>query len=1455
MSCLSWNCRGLGNLRASQFLRDLVSQKKPNLLFLCETLCNKSSLESLRAQLGFEGCFVVEARGHSGGLALLWKEASEVVIQGFSFNHIDATVHMVGLPPWRFTGIYGEPKRELRSQTWDLFRSLKNDSLLPWCLLGDMNNLGSHLEKKGGRKYPDRLIEGFLKALDDCNLIDMPLLGYPFTWEKGRNSTEWIEERLDKALVTNSWLSTFPQPGSATIQEKIHQCGEVLGRWGRDITGNFRKRINECKSQIRNSKWGKDPISIQQHKEGKDKLAEVLAQKEIFWKQRSKQFWLNSGDNNSKYFHSIANSRKRNNSISRLQDSNGDWVTWETSLANVITSYFHDLFSSSSVNLGSVLDGIRPTVSREQNEDLLRTISEEEVRNALFQMHPDKSPGSDGMTPAFFQKHWGIVGTYVVKFVRDFFDSGQFLDSINDTHIVLIPKKKNPSQMGDLRPISLCNVIYKVASKVVANRMKNVLNFAISETQSAFVARRLISDNIMVAFEVMHYLKRKTTGKKGYMALKLDMSKAYDRVEWGFLEAILRVMGFNNRWIGLVLSCVNSVQYHVINSGQRLGPITPTRGIRQGCPLSPYLFIVCAEGFSSLIRSFESSRWLTGCKVARSAPTISHLLFADDSYIYCQATDEEASRVLSLLRFFEDASGQKVNLHKSSAFFSSNTSSVTRSRICNSMRIQEAGVDSTYLGLPSIVGRNKNAVLGFLKEKMRKRINSWEGKFLSRAGKEILIKSVVQSLPSYAMNVFLLPVGTCKELEKMMASFWWKSNNSSGSGSGIIWMNWDRLTKHKFEGGMGFRCLRDFNLAMLGKQGWRLLFRHESIVGKVFKARYYPHGDFLSAELGSNPSFVWNSIFAARDVVKAGLRKRIGAGLSVQITSDPWLPIVDRASPIPVVPGLEHFTVNSLFQINNRSWDVDVVRDLFSPEDASIILGIPLSAVDADTWYWVAEKNGFYSVRSAYHLLQTLKHPPGLSEPNSSWKILWSLKAPPKAKDLVWRAASNCLATKVNLCIKKVLIENTCPMCGVFAETELHVLVTCTFAWACWEFAGLAAANREASSLGHWLSDSFSRLQGELHSRVVMVCWAIWCARNDLIWQQRSRSVKDVVNFANSSLDQWLKAQGKGNIPLLSPLKDGDGAELWLKPSIGIKLNVDATIFESSSKHGFGCVVRDTEGTLTAAFAGVKTGSVSPELAEAMGIREALSWLKNHPFSQAIVETDSLVCAESIRSAEVFASSFGSVVNDCKKLLESLSNVSLLFVKRSANCAAHFVARHSISLAERMFSINSNTLNVQDKEIRHLRQQGAPVIPTPEMQVALASTVQVGPVAAVNRMEPLYERVACATFQFKEDALVWWDMVSMTHDVTTMTWEKFQEFFNAKYYNEAVRSAKRKEFTQLTQKENMSVTEYTTQFDRLARLASRIVPTNFNKKEKYLDGLNSKIRHDLMITTDDNTTC
>lgn len=156
--------------------------------------------------------------------------------------------------------------------------------------------------------------------------------------------------------------------------------------------------------------------------------------------------------------------------------------------------------------------------------------------------------------------------------------------------------------MADLRPIALCNVVYKIVSKVLANRFKHILNGVISESQSAFIPGRLISDNIMISYEVMHYLKRKNAGKTGWMALKLDMSKAYDRVEWDFLYAMLTKLGFDEHLTQLFMECVQTARYKITYSGREVGTVTPSRGIRQGDPLSSYLFLICMEGLTALIQ-------------------------------------------------------------------------------------------------------------------------------------------------------------------------------------------------------------------------------------------------------------------------------------------------------------------------------------------------------------------------------------------------------------------------------------------------------------------------------------------------------------------------------------------------------------------------------------------------------------------------------------------------------------------------------------------------------------------------------------------------------------------------------------------------------------------------------------------------------------------------------------
>lgn len=479
------------------------------------------------------------------------------------------------------------------------------------------------------------------------------------------------------------------------------------------------------------------------------------------------------------------------------------------------------------------------------------------------------------------------MGQDIVKLVCNFFSSGMLLDELNATNIVLIPKKKCPVVVGDLRPISLCNVLLKIITKVIANRLKSTLDQVISENQSAFMSGRLISDNVMIAYEVMHTLKRKRRGRDVYMALKLDMSKAYDRIEWSYLKAILTKMGFDGWWVHLIMQCVMTVSYQIVHARREMGPINPTRGLLQGDPLSPYLFILCAEGLSAMLHKFERQRLIKGVKVCRGALAVNHMLFVDDSYLYCKAQEEEAYRILEVLSKYELASGQMVNKSKSSVFFSMNSSDETKQHLCSILQMDQADKNCKYLGLPNMMQRSKVATLGFLKDKVKKRTLSWDGKILTQGGKEVLVKSIIQALPTYAMSVFLLPLEITKDLERSISRFWW--NSKKNDSRSIHRMSWERLSRHKSSGGMGFRNFRDFNLAMLGKQAWRFITNPSSLVSRIYKAHYFPNCSFMEAKIGNNPSFVWRSIWEAKQVISAGMRWKIGSGNSVNIVGQPWL--------------------------------------------------------------------------------------------------------------------------------------------------------------------------------------------------------------------------------------------------------------------------------------------------------------------------------------------------------------------------------------------------------------------------------------------------------------------------------------------------------------------------------------------------------------------------------------
>ena len=552
MICLSWNFRGLGQARAVHALSELVKTHKPTVIFLFETLVHSNKIECLRVKMGFQNALAVDRSGYGGGAAVLWNDLEKCRVTSYSTHHIDLEIEDEMRGKWRLTGFYGMPERNHRRGSWNLLRSLHSRSSLPWCVIGDMNDLLEESDKKGNVEHPAWLFRRFRDAVLDCGLIDIPLAGYPFTWERGKGTPNWVEEKLDRCLVSDAWLNLFPQvkllnliaPVSdhspillhtvgliakkrrirkfrfknrwlsepelqqivsqawleltgATVS-KLNSCVDSLFSWGNELALRFRKDIDICKTELKFVRFKTDEASIRYFKELKTKLSHRLDQEATYWRQRSNFFWLKDNDSNTRFFHATASARKKRNEIAGLTTDKGEWVQTDKDIQRVAIDYFKDLYSYSPCKYDEVLDCVDVRIKREENTALLLPFSKDEFKEAIIQMHPDKSPGPDGFNPAFYQRFWDLIGDDVYRDSLEWMNNLCFPSSVNDTNICLIPKLQNSKTMKDYRPIALCNVNYKILSKVLANRLKKLLPRIISQEQSAFVLGRSITDNVLV---------------------------------------------------------------------------------------------------------------------------------------------------------------------------------------------------------------------------------------------------------------------------------------------------------------------------------------------------------------------------------------------------------------------------------------------------------------------------------------------------------------------------------------------------------------------------------------------------------------------------------------------------------------------------------------------------------------------------------------------------------------------------------------------------------------------------------------------------------------------------------------------------------------------------------------------------------------------------------------------
>ena len=353
--------------------------------------------------------------------------------------------------------------------------------------------------------------------------------------------------------------------------------------------------------------------------------------------------------------------------------------------------------------------------------------------------------------------------------------------------------------------------------------------------------------------------------------------------------------------------------------------------------------------------------------MCRNGPRISHLFFANDTLLFCRASRGDLEAILQLLQLYEQASGQKLNREKTMVFFSKGTTEERRRELKEFLGVNEIREYEKYLALPDVVGRNKKESLNYIRERVWNKLQGWKERLLSKAGKKVLLKAVVQAIPTFAMSCFKLPKGLIQDINRLIRKLWW---GQQGDQRKIHWKDWETLCKLKTLGGMGFKDLEKFNEVMLAKQVWRLLTDHTSLFYRVFSSKYFPNGSILDAKPSSG-SYAWQSIVKAIPLIKSSMLWRVGDGKQIKIFGERWLPGEEPAKVIsPSSSIIVDWTVSMLLDPNGVGWNDQLVDAMFLPFEAQRIKGIPICvASQEDCVVWPKFRSRSYSVRLGNQLL------------------------------------------------------------------------------------------------------------------------------------------------------------------------------------------------------------------------------------------------------------------------------------------------------------------------------------------------------------------------------------------------------------------------------------------------------------------------------------------------------
>ena len=635
---------------------------------------------------------------------------------------------------------------------------------------------------------------------------------------------------------------------------------------------------------------------------------------------------MKDGDANSKYFHSVLSGRRRRNAIVSLM-VNGSLVEGVQPIRQAVFTHFRDHFASSNVSRPGVENLVFKNLSYDAGNGLIKPFSADEVKSAVWDCDSYKSPGPDGVHFGFIKEFWEVVQGDIMRFITDFHRNDRLTRGINSTFIALIPKVDSPQRLHDFRPISLVGCLYKILSKVLANRLRMVMGSLISETQTTFVKDRHILDGILIANELVDEARK---SKKELMLFKVDFEKAYNSVDWGYLDEVMRKMAFPVLWRKWIKECVSTATASVLVNGSPTEEFSLKRGLRQGDPLSPFLFLLAEEGLNVMMKSMVENFFFTGYGVGQANDiVVPHLQFADDTLLLGAKSWVNVRALRAVLFLFALMSGLKVNFHKS-LLVGINIADSWLTEAASILHCKVGKVPFLYLGLSIGGDPRKLAFWDSVLIKIKSRLMGWQSRFLSFGGRLVLIKSVLTSLPVYALFFFKAPSGIISSIESIFKTFSWGGSEDNRK---ISWIAWSYVCSRKEYGGLGVRQLREFNLALLGKWCWRMLVDRGGLWYRVLVTRYGEEDGRLEVG-GRSVSIWWREIAKIRDGTggEGGgwftdrVERRVGDCVDTLFWRDRWLgdaPLCSRFDRLFALALNRHITVADMYR---RGWEVGEMR-------------------------------------------------------------------------------------------------------------------------------------------------------------------------------------------------------------------------------------------------------------------------------------------------------------------------------------------------------------------------------------------------------------------------------------------------------------------------------------------------------------------------------------------------